>query len=162
MAEKGSFWSSLPGVLTGIAGLATAVVALLSLAASQGWIGGDGGGDADGTGTGAGGEAPARIEVDFASLQFRPVPGASKEQTVTVTNGGDVATQLQEPEITGAGAGQFEVDGGDCTGSPLGGGRSCKVVVTYRGGLGDDASATLVITPESGRAAEVDLEAGVI
>jgi hypothetical protein len=159
MAEKGSFWSSLPGVLTALAGLATAVVGLLSLAASQGWIGGDGGGDVDGTGAGAGGEAPARIEVDLASLQFRTVPGASKEQTVTVTNGGDVATQLADPEITGPGKGQFEVDDG-CS-SPLGGGRSCKVVVTYSGGLGDDASATLVITPESGRAAEVDLEAGV-
>jgi hypothetical protein len=161
MAEKGSFWSSLPGVLTALAGLATAVVGLLSLAASQGWIGGDGGGDADGTGTGAGGEAPARIEVDLPSLQFRAVPGASKEQTVTVTNEGDVATQLADPEITGPGKGQFEVDDGDCP-RPLGGGRSCKVVVTYNGGLGDKASATLVITPESGKAAEVRLEAGVI
>jgi hypothetical protein len=160
MAEKGSFWSSLPGVLTGIAGLATAVVALLSLAASQGWIGGDGGGDADGTGTGAGGEAPVRLDVKPTSVQFRAVPGASKQATVTVTNQGDAAIQLQEP-FTEPDADQFEVDGGDCTGS-LPAGRSCKVEVTYRGGLGEEASATLVIAPESGKAAQVPLDASVI
>jgi hypothetical protein len=163
MAEKGSFWSSLPGVLTGIAGLATAVVALLSLAASQGWIGGgDGGGDADGTGTGAGGEVPARLEPQPPSVQFRAVPGASKQATITVRNQGDAAAQLVNREFRGAGNDLFNVVRDDCTGRPLGGGRSCEVVVSYEGGLGDKASATLVLTTESGNGAEVRLEAGVI
>ncbi len=156
MAEKGSFWSSLPGVLTGIAGLATAVVALLSLAASQGWIGG-GGGDA---GSAGGGAATARLEVEPASLQFRAVPGAPKEQTVKVTNDGDAPAQLQRPEITGADAGQFEADAGDCS-DPLAAGLSCTVTVTFVGGLGDEATATLVVTPENGRPAQVSLEAGL-
>jgi hypothetical protein len=151
MAEKGSFWSSLPGVLTGIAGVATAVVALLSLAASQGWIGS--GGD--------GGDAPARIEVAPTSLQFRAVPGTASGETVTVTNGGDAPVRLEQPEITGADADRFELNRGNCTGQPLPAGRSCEVVVTFSGGLTADASATLVITPENGRAAEVRLEAGV-
>jgi hypothetical protein len=158
MAEKGSFWSSLPGVLTGIAGLATAVVALLSLAASQGWIGGDG---ADGAGSAGGGEAPARIDVDPTSLQFRAVPGAASSETVTVTNGGDAPVRLEQPKIDGADADRFEIAGGNCTGQPLPPGRSCEVVVTFSGGLTADASATLVVTPESGRAKEVRLEAGV-
>jgi hypothetical protein len=162
MAEKGSFWSSLPGVLTGIAGLATAVVGLLSLAASQGWIGGDGAGDADGTGTGAGGEVPARLEPDPPSVQFRAVPGAPKQATITVRNQGDATAQLVDPEVRGAGSDLFNVVDDDCTGSPLPSGQSCKVVVSYNGGLGDEASVTLVIAPESGKAAEVRLEAGVI
>ncbi|MBW3575988.1 MAG: transglycosylase domain-containing protein, partial [Actinobacteria bacterium] len=36
------------------------------------------------------------------------MPGASREQTVEVTNDGDAPAQLQRPEITGADAGQFE------------------------------------------------------
>ena len=155
MAEKGSFWSSLPGVLTGISGLATAVVALLSLAASQGWIGGGGG---DG-GSAGGGAATARLEVEPASLQFRAVPGASREQTVKVTNDGDAPAQL-EPKISGADAGQFEAEAGDCS-DPLPAGLSCTVTVTFVGGLGDEATATLVVTPENGRPAEVSLEAGL-
>ncbi|MDP8986814.1 MAG: hypothetical protein M3N25_05045 [Actinomycetota bacterium] len=158
MAEKGSFWSTLPGVLTGIAGLVTAVVALVSLAASQGWIGGGGGG---GAGPAGDGDTPVRLEVQPESLQFRAVPGASREETVTVVNDGDAPVQLDEPRIEGADADQFDVDGGACTGDALPAGRSCEIVVTFDGGLGD-ASATLVLTPSDGRAYEIPLEAGVV
>jgi hypothetical protein len=37
-----AFWSSLPGVLTGLAGILTAGFGLVGLSVSQGWIG-DGG-----------------------------------------------------------------------------------------------------------------------
>ncbi len=39
MGKAGSFWSSIPGVLTGLAGVLTAAVTLFTVALSQGWIG---------------------------------------------------------------------------------------------------------------------------
>lgn len=157
MAEKGSFWSSLPGVLTGIAGLATAVVALVSLAVSQGWIGEDGGDGADPAG---GDDAPIRLEVEPSAIEFQPVPTA-REQTVTVTNDGTGPIQVDEPEITGADADRFEVDGGDCTSDSLPAGRSCEVVVAFDPpSTPGSSSAMLVVSANDGaRSVEVPIEA---
>ena len=42
----GSFWRTLPGVLTAVAGLITAITGLLVASAQIGILGGDGDGDA--------------------------------------------------------------------------------------------------------------------
>ena len=151
-----AFWSSLPGILTGLAGILTATVALLGLALSQGWIGNGGGGDGS---VDAGGEV-VRISVEPDSLEFRglPLPG-EVERAVEVLNDGTAPVTL-EIEITGDDAGQFTSDGSDCTTSPLPPGRTCEVTVSLD--ESGEASATLVISANGGELArEVDLEGAV-
>lgn len=160
MAEKGSFWSTLPGVLTGIAGLVTAVVALVSLAASQGWIGGGG---SDGAGSPGEGEAPAQLEVEPSDIDFPPVP-TSREATVTVTNDGAGPFRVDEPEIKGPDADRFDADGGECTREPVPAGQSCEVVVTFdRPSTPGRSSATLVVSVnDAERSVEVPIEATTV
>lgn len=160
MADKGSFWSTLPGVLTGIAGLVTAVVALVSLAASQGWIGGGG---SDGAGSPADGDAPARLEVEPTAIDFPPVP-TSREATVTVINDGAGPFRVDEPDITGPDADRFEADGGDCTRDPVPAGRSCEVVVTFDPpSTPGRSSATLVVSVnDAEQSVEVPIEASAV
>ncbi len=159
MAEKGSFWSSLPGVLTGIAGLATAVVALLSLAASQGWIGGGGGDDA---GSGAGGDATPVVEVDPRAIEFQPVP-TSREVTVAVTNAGTGPFRVDQPQITGSEADLFDADGSNCTRKELPAGQSCDVVVTFDpGGPGRSSARLVVSVNDAARSVEVPIEATAV
>ena len=152
-----AFWSSLPGILTGLAGILTATVALLGLALSQGWIGNGGGDDSS---VDAGGEV-VRISVEPETLEFRgiPLPGED-EKAVEVVNDGTAPVTL-EIEITGDDAGQFTSDGTDCTTSPLPPGRTCQVTVSLD--ESGAASATLVISANGGELArEVELEGAVI
>jgi hypothetical protein len=156
MAEKGSFWSSLPGVLTGIAGLATAVVGLLSLAASQGWIGGDGGGDA-----GEGDAAPV-VDVEPRAIEFQPVP-TSREATVAVTNEGTGPFRVDQPQITGPDADRFDVDGSACTRKELPAGQSCDVVVTFDpGGPGRSSARLVVSVNDAAQSVQVPIEATAV
>lgn len=154
--DERAFWSSLPGILTGLAGILTATVALLGLALSQGWIGDGGGEDSS---VDAGGEV-VRISVEPEKLEFGGIPltGAG-EKAVEVVNDGTAPVTL-EIEITGDVAGQFTTDGTDCTTSPLPPGRTCEVTVS-RDESGA-ASATLVISANGGELArEVELEGKV-
>lgn len=151
-----AFWSSLPGILTGLAGILTAAVALLGLALSQGWIGNGGGDDSS---VDAGGEV-VRISVEPEKLEFGGLglPGAD-EKAVEVLNDGTAPVTL-ETEITGEDEGKFSSDGTDCTTSPLPPGRTCEVTVSLDGS--GAASATLVISANGGELArEVELEGGV-
>ena len=146
--DERAFWSSLPGLLTGLAGILTATVALLGLALSQGWIG-DGGGEA------------VRISVEPEKLEFRgiPLPG-SGEKVVEVLNDGNAPVTLAT-EITGDDADQFSSDGSDCTTSLLPPGRTCEVTVSLD--ESGEASATLVISANDGELAqEVELEGRVL
>lgn len=161
MAEKGSFWSSLPGVLTGIAGLLTAVVALVSLGASQGWIGGGGGGG--GPAGGGDAEAPPVLDVEPRAVEFEPVPGTSREATVTVTNDGSAPFRVDEPELTGPDADRFDVDAGGCTGGPIPAGRSCELLVTFDPDGPGRASATLVVSVnDAARSVEVPVQGAAV
>lgn len=153
---KRSFWSTIPGFLTGLAGVLTAVVTLLGLAVNQGWIG-DGGG-ADG---GAGSAGVPRITVEPERLTFRKVSLQAVVETVTVLNDGTEPVSL-ESEITGDDAGTFSAEDAECAKAPLPPGRSCPVEVTFDAGTGQ-YSATLVITADGGDGAEeVPLEATAV
>ncbi|HVL03495.1 MAG TPA: choice-of-anchor D domain-containing protein [Acidimicrobiales bacterium] len=151
-----AFWSSLPGILTGLAGILTAAVALLGLGLSQGWIGDGGGGDGS---VDAGGEV-VRISVEPETVSLRRLPLQDPPKaTVEVVNDGTAPVTL-EAEITGDDAGQFTSDGTDCTTSPLPPGRTCEVTVTFQ--ESGEASATLVISANGGELArEVELEGKV-
>ena len=162
MGKSGSFWSSIPGVLTGLAGVLTAVVTLVTLAFNQGWIGDGPAEDAASDGAGEGGSAATApdLGVEPESLRFRPTVLGAVTETVTVRNDGDQPFTVDPAELTGSDAGRFEVDDDECAGAPLASGRSCTMSVTFDpGGIGD-AEATLVVSVNGGqRSAEVALDA---
>jgi hypothetical protein len=142
-----AFWSSLPGVLTGLAGILTAGFGLVGLSVSQGWIG-DGG-----TGT-----EVVRINVDPPSLELRKLPlQDAPEETLEVLNKGAEPITVAT-EVIGRNPGEFRVDDADCTASPLPAGRTCEVIVSFDAGSGQ-FEATLVISANGGdQAKEVDLQ----
>ena len=155
--DERAFWSSLPGVLTGLAGILTATVALLGLALSQGWIGNGGGDDAS---VDAVGEV-VRISVELEKLEFGGLPlrGAG-EKAVEVLNDGTAPVTL-EIEITGDDASKFSSDGAECSTSPLPPGRTCEVTVSLE--ESGASSARLVISANGGELArEVELEGRTI
>ncbi len=151
MGKGGSFWSSIPGFLTGLAGVLTAVVTLVTLAFSQGWIGGDSpagpvrpGGQAGGGGE-AGGSAP-ELGVEPTTLRFRPALLTAATETVTVRNEGDVPFTVDAPQLSGDDPESFDVDDGDCAGRSLASGRTCDLSVTFDPNGVDRATAKLVVS----------------
>ncbi len=148
-AKERSFWSSLPGLLTGLAGVLTGVVALLGLALNQGWIGDGPEEDSDG-----GGQAEVvNISVEPESLELSEVPTQSAK-SVTVTNEGTGPVTLST-EIDGRDRGAFS-DDDDC-GGELPPEQSCKVTVRLSAGTGR-YSATLVVSADGEQSGRVSLE----
>lgn len=138
-----AFWSSLPGVLTGLAGILTAGVALLGLALSQGWI------DDGDTGSGGGVDPRvARLDVVPRTLEFLQGPVGTAMKTVTVTNAGNQSVMV-DTEVTGEGEASFEANDGDCTRTEIPSGGTCKVEITFDGAFGPE-QATLVISAGEG------------
>ncbi len=152
-AKERSFWSSLPGLFTGLAGVLTGVVALLGLALNQGWIG-DGSAQEDAP---SGGEEVVRISVEPESLELSEVPTQSAK-SVTVTNEGTgpvtLSTEIEEDDADEDDPPSFSADD-DC-GGELPPGRSCKVTVRLSAGTGR-YSATLVVSADGEQSQEVSL-----
>ena len=92
--KKQSFWTTLPGVLTGVAALLTAVTGLLVIAYPHGFTGGK-----ENPGTSVGsvadtvGAAPASGGSSFPALTPSAAPQKQKA-TVLVTSKDDTATRL--------------------------------------------------------------------
>lgn len=177
MSKGKAFFSTLPGVVSGIAGALTAVVGLLTVSVQLGWIGGDdgdnggssstttttatsGGGGARPGGGGAGGgsatPSAGLLTVTPTRLTF-PALGA-KEATVTVRNDGSGPVTLRPPTFDGPDRGQFSASS-SCP-ATLEVGRSCAVRVTFSPTRGGRYEATLVVAPAAGgaRAVEVPIE----
>jgi hypothetical protein len=154
-----SFWSTMPGLITGLAGILTALVGLGTLLIQIGVIGGDNG-DSDTpavtrpgqTATTRAGAAPpdgtAAFAVSPSSLELTP----NDSETVTVENNGSKALSIQQPVLTGSGKDQFTVRS---TCGHLEVDDSCTVTVTFRGLA---ASATMTIRASDGSPKEVTLE----
>ncbi len=138
-AER-SFWSSLPGVLTGLAGTLTAAVALLGLALSQGWIGDEEAstdGDADSSVEEVG------INVDPGALSLTKAPTQDGTGAVTVTNDGTKPVTVTA-EISGGDEASFEADDSDCTRNAIPPGGKCEVEVVLNADVGTYRSVLVV------------------
>jgi hypothetical protein len=180
MSEKKAFWSSIPGVATGVVGFLSAIAGILGVSAQLGWIGGDDGGngsvDAGGvTTTVAGGPigssattlrgatgatsptaAPGEFTVDPRSVAFEPLQ--AREAIVTVSNTGDVALTVRAPEVTGSGDEHFKAADVDCARSSLAPGRTCEMKVTFAPQRAGQYTAVLVVKASNAqRQVEVDL-----
>ena len=175
MSERKPFWSSVPGVATGVAGVVSAIVGLLGVSVQLGWIGGgdnkdtsaatstlpDGStGSTASTVRGASTVPPTvrtgQFVVDPTSVSFEPL--APREATVTVSNTGDAPLTVRSPTITGSGAEHFQATDVSCD-STLPADDSCEIKVTFAPKRAGQYTAVLLITASNGaRQVEVALK----
>ena len=156
-----SFWSSIPGLVTGLAGVLTAVVGLVTVLIQLDVIGGDdssndtttsstrpgasatpSGGGSGGT-SGQGGRSTPKFAVSPTSVKLDTL--LAKEATVTVSNTGSTALSVEAPELDGPGAAEFSVDAQACTTATVAVGRKCAIKVTYAPSARGEHSATLQV-----------------
>lgn len=180
--NKKSFWSSIPGLVTGLAGLLTGIVGLVTVLIQLDVIGGghDSTAPAAGvtttvavapgptatgnTGSGAGGGAATTIS---GKLTANPVSlklaTTERQKSVTVTNDASGPLTLLKPEYTGTDKTAFSTDSG-CTNVALLPGRSCTLTVQLApSGPLKTYKATLVLeAKELPRATEVPVEASTL
>ncbi len=162
MTEKKSFWSSLPGVIAGIATILTAGVALISLIASNGndpqpqatetaspsttATAGSSGSSGSGSGSGSGVNAPRAViapkTIDFGDLGT----GRSARQTVTVTNSGSEYLVVEEVTVDSP-AGAFSMTAESCLAEQTGiaPDDECEIEVTFTPGSAGSFAGFLVI-----------------
>lgn len=176
MSKGRAFFSTLPGVVSGVAAFVTAIVGLITVAVQLGWVGDDDGGGASttvttgagggagGTGSGGGGGGASTTVVGTGQLSVTPTrlafaPLQAKEATVTVRNDGNGSVTLQPPTLEGPDRAQFSAAYSGCP-TTLAPGRSCPVRVTFSPTRAGRYQATLVVAPTQGtaRAVEVGIE----
>jgi hypothetical protein len=172
---KKPFWSSLPGVATGVAGVVSAIVGLFGMSVQLGWIGDD---DGNGNGNGAvtstvpGATSttnstvrgattlppaiglPGAFVVDPTAVTFEPLAG--REATVTISNTGESPLTMRSPTITGSGAEHFEATDVNCTRGALSRAATCQIKVTFAPERSGQYTAVLVLTASNG-ARQVDV-----
>lgn len=182
MSDRRSFWSTVPGLITGLAGLLTGIVGLVTVLIQLGVIGGK----SDGTTTAATGgtvtttapstapgSAPSTVAAGGttvtaagsftvpATLDF---PVGVKEKPLPVKNTSTSGSiTVRPPTVTGKDAAQFSASLGDCS-QPLAAGLSCTMTVTFSpNGPLRTYSATLQVTATgAARGAEVALTASTL
>ena len=154
-----SFWSTIPGLITGLAGVLTGIVGLATLLIQIGVIGGDEGDPdsptvtrpgqtattRDGAGQSDGTAAVAKFDVSPSSLDLT----ANKSDTVTVENTGTKVLTVQQPVLSGSGKDQFSVSS-RC--GQLQVEDTCTISVTFKGLL--NASATMTVRASDGASSE--------
>jgi len=163
--NKRSFWSSIPGLVTGLAGLLTGIVGLVTVLIQLNVLGGGSSNKTAATATtspaagvtttlGAGAGTTAVTELGSFTLSPKPLTfgPTEKVKTVTVKNTSDrTAITLKPPTVTGDNAAQFTPTFDTCTSGALLPGLSCTLKVTFTpaGPLGS-YKATLQVQPQSG------------
>ena len=172
MAEgKKNFWTTVPGIISGIAATITGLAVLIPLllgvggkhtnknAASQNSSPGvtstsTAGGSTGGT-SGPGStppptdsasgstSSPLGVTADPSSVN---VTGKAADATVTISNPGSTDVTIDKVEITGANASAFSITSTNCgNGSAVSPNQSCQVVVHYTPPALGSASASLVV-----------------
>jgi hypothetical protein len=173
--NKKSFWSSIPGLVTGLAGLVTGIVGLVTVLIQLDVIGGDDSGGATAVGTSPASSAPAgggtggttptpetpALTVPAATVEFKPTD--PPEKNVTVKNDSRAASlTVAPPRVEGPDRNQFSATLGTCSGPvPAGGTCTLKVTFTPAGPL-RTYSATLEVGAPGARADTVDLKATTV
>lgn len=153
--EKRSFWSSAPGIITGVAGLLSATAALVGLLVTFGVIGGKDSstkatsgataGQAPNQPNGSTGSTTAVTPTFSVSPKDLKLTLVTREGKVTVSNTGETPLSVRPPVVSGSGAAQFAVKDLSCTSTDIGVGDTCQVAVTFSPGTAD-TEAKLTIT----------------
>lgn len=157
-----SFWSSVPGLITGLAGLLTGIVGLVTVLIQLGVVGSKGSSNASATATTATSTtatAPATFVVSPGALDFQPADPKVKAVTVRNTSSaGSIA--VVAPTIVGDDGARFAVSLDTCD-RPITAGLSCTVKVTFvpSGPLRTYKATLQLRAVEAARAQEVSLSA---
>ena len=172
--NKKSFWSSIPGLVTGLAGLLTGIVGLVTVLIQLDVIGGDDsgtpnaavtttiapGGTAGTTGGGGATTISGRLAAEPTSLKLGTT---EREKTLTVRNLTNTSLTVLKPEYTGTDRSAFSTDAG-CTNVVLPAGRSCtlKVTLSPTGPLKTYKANLVLEAKEIPQATEVPVEASTL
>ncbi len=148
-AKERSFWSSLPGLFTGLAGVLTGVVALLGLALNQGWIG-DGPAQEDAP---SGGQEVVSISVEPTSIDLNQA--TQRAGSIDVKNDGTEPVELTVG-LQGTTPEAFSITENRCGGA-LPPGRSCRVTVSLDAGPGRHEALLVATVVGGGDSAEARL-----
>lgn len=173
--NKKSFWSSIPGLVTGLAGLLTGIVGLVTVLIQLDVIGGgnDSAKPAAGVTTtvapGTTGNAASGAVTTTISGKLSAAPSPLKlatterEKSITVTNDATGPLTVLKPQYTGDDKTAFSTDSG-CTNVSLMPGRSCTMKVQLSSSSALKVyKATLVLeAKELPRATEVPVEASTL
>jgi len=160
VTDRRSFWSSVPGVITGVASILTVTVALIGAGVTLGWFGSGVKDEPPAsavtttTGATAATTSSTPLQASPASLRFEGL--GARDQRVTVRNASAGSLTLRRPTVAGVDAGEFEATDLTC-GARLDANRTCEVTVVYLATKAGTATATLVIQPEGAPALEVAL-----
>lgn len=146
MTDKKNFWSTVPGIIAGVATILTATVALIPLfmgnddqaepepteSATPTQSSSSTGGSSSGRGGSSGGAEP-RAVVAPKSLDFGDLgSGRSRDLTVTVANSGDGYLMVDDISVTGR-SDVFSAEGQECleeTG--IAPDDECEIKVTFK------------------------------
>lgn len=176
MSEKRSFWSTIPGLVTGLAGLLTGIVGLITVLIQLGVLGGksDSGSTPpakNGTVTTApatagpsatsGASGTLAAAGSFTVPSTLDFPAGVKEKTLAVKNTSSSGTiTVRPPTVTGSDAARFTVALGDCS-QPLAANLSCTMTVTFspNGALRTYSAALELTATGAERGSEVALTA---
>lgn len=174
--NRKSFWSSVPGLVTGLAGLLTGIVGLVTVLIQLDVIGGDNHSAepaagvsttvAPGTASTTAGGVVVSTTIS-GKLTATPSPlklaTTEREKSITVTNDASGPLTVMKPEYTGDDKTAFSTDSG-CTNVSLLPGRSCTVKVRLSSSSALKVyKATLVLeAKELPRATEVPVEASTL
>lgn len=174
--NRKSFWSSIPGLVTGLAGLLTGIVGLVTVLIQLDVIGGDGGGTpgaavtttlapgATAGTTGAGGGSATTISGRLAAEPTTlKLATNERTKTLTVRNLSNTSLTVLKPEYTGADRSAFSTDSG-CTNVVLPAGRSCTLTVTLAptGPLKTYKASLMLEAKEIPQPTEVPVEASTL
>lgn len=170
MSEKKSFWSSIPGLVTGLAGLLTGVVGLVTVLIQLDVIGAKDDAATPAAGvvtTVAGGGSTATTAISgrltVAPTQLLKLQPNEREKNVTVTNSASASVTVMKPETSGPDQAAFKVDEG-CTNVSLKPGGSCtlKVQLTPSGVLKNYQAKLVLEAKEIPTVTELPIEASTI
>lgn len=160
--NRKSFWSSVPGLVTGVAGLLTGIVGLVTVLIQLDVIGAD---KADTAATGvpavtttAAVSSQSTSTTEAGTFVLSPKvlnfgPTDAKVKSVTVTNTGASTITLRPPVVVGDDAAQFQAAFDTCTPGPLTASVRCTLKVTFTPtNVLRPYRATLRLQPASGAA----------
>ena len=179
MTDGKSFWSSVPGVITGVASVVTAAVGLIGAGVTLGWFSSKDS-HTDTSVSAAATTSTSTLDTTTTTLFGRTSGGTTattaslsplqatpttltfdalgaRDQTVTVRNTTAASVSLRSPAIAGVDTSEFVAKDLTC-GTHLDANRSCEVQVTYRATRAGNVTAKLVIEPTNAPAVEVPIK----
>lgn len=178
--QKQSFWSTIPGLVTGLAGLLTGIVGLVTVLMQLDVLGGNGdntpgaavtttvvpGGATGGTTGGAGGGGGSvttisgRLTAEPSTLKLAT---GEREKTLRVVNNASAPVTVLKPEFSGRDSSAFSTDSG-CTNVALRSGASCtlKIQLLPSGGLKTYEASLVLEGKEISQVTEVPVSASTL